>query len=89
MDKRLIKCCWHFDPNERPDFNEITNILRTDVSEEVTLRPEPVIKSLQKEFDDLMHNHGIFYWERWDMWWELASRAFDDGALWWLPVLLA
>ena len=35
------------------------------------------------EFDHIMHNRGFMYWDRYYMWWELASTAFDNDALWW------
>ena len=39
---KLIEDCWDGDPARRPNFAEIVDVLRSDVTEEVYTLPEPL-----------------------------------------------
>ena len=46
-------------------------------------RPEPRMWLKKSEFDRFMEQFGFSWWDCWNAWWILASKAFDDGALYW------
>ena len=40
--KKLIRDCWHKDPNRRPMFDEIVKRLLNEVNIEIELKKEPI-----------------------------------------------
>jgi len=55
--KKLIKDCWHKDPEQRPAFDDIFNRLNTEVRREVDSKDEPVYTC---DFENPLNNDNDY-----------------------------